>query len=219
MNNTLSIGFWRSLTCQNSHVDISSLGRLYWLISMYCCHKIFHFLSVSDGPTSILSDIAINLRFICLWHIFEKPKILARDVFERSQRRDGKDIFFEICSRRLKDVTQKTSFLRCFWDVLKTSQKRHLFWDFSKRSLRCLSQWKSDWDLSETSHSDLVTTTVKWSFCWYSFQFSPEAALTWPLYVHITLPTDTGAEYRAFFNFCNVKNMLKLLAFKWLLNE
>ena len=53
----------------------------------------------------------------------------------------------------VKDVTQKTSFLKCFWDVLKTSQKRHLFWDVSERSLRYLSQWRSDWDLSETSHA------------------------------------------------------------------
>ena len=136
MNNTLSIGFWRSLTCQNSHVDISSLGRLYWLITMYCCHKIFHFLSVSDGPTSILSDIAINLRFICLWHIFEKPKILARNVFERSQRRDGKDIFFEICSRRLKDVIQKTSFLRCFWEVSEMSLSMEI-WLRSLRDISC----------------------------------------------------------------------------------
>ena len=32
-------------------------------------------------------------------------KNLARDVFETSQRHHGKDIFFEICSRRFKDVT------------------------------------------------------------------------------------------------------------------
>ena len=75
-----------------------------------------------------------------------------------SQRRHGKDIFFEICSTRLKDVTQKTSFLRCIWDVLKTSQKRHLFWDVSETSLRYLSQWRSDWDLSETSHAGWVIT-------------------------------------------------------------
>ena len=65
-----------------------------------------------------------------LWGIFEKPEILARDVFKTPQRRNGKDIFFEICPmtsyrrhtkdiffvmylRRLKDVTKKTSFLRC----------------------------------------------------------------------------------------------------------
>ena len=128
-----------------------------WLISMHCSHKTFYFLSVSDGPTSILSDIVMTLRksheIIFVWRIFEKPKILARDVFETSQRRHGKCIFFKICSRRLKDVTQKTSFLRCFWDVLKTSQKKHLFWNVSERPLRYLSQWRSDRDLSETSHA------------------------------------------------------------------
>ena len=39
-----------------------------------------------------------------LWGIFETSQILVRDVFETSQRRHKKDIFFEICSRRLKDV-------------------------------------------------------------------------------------------------------------------
>ena len=33
--------------------------------------------------------------------------ILDYAVFETSERRHGKDIFFEICSRRLKDVTKK----------------------------------------------------------------------------------------------------------------
>ena len=55
--------------------------------------------------------------------------------------------------RRLKDVTKNTYFLRCISDVLKTSQKRYLFWDVSERSLRYLSQWRSDTDLSETSHA------------------------------------------------------------------
>ena len=84
-----------------------------------------------------------------MWRIFGKPKILARDVFETSQRRHEKDIFFEryvrdvlktsykrrllkMILRRLKDVTKKIYFLRCIWDVLKTSQKRHLlrcFWE------------------------------------------------------------------------------------------
>ena len=79
--------------------------------------------------------------------------LLLRDVFETSQRSHGKYIFFEICSRCLKDVTEKTYFLRCIWDVLKMSQKSHLLWDVSKSSPRCLSQWRSDWDLSETSHA------------------------------------------------------------------
>ena len=73
-----------------------------------------------------------------LWGVFEKSLILARDVFEMSLRCHGIDILFEICSRHLflmflrrhKDVTKKTSFLRCLWDVLKTSQKSHPFWLF-----------------------------------------------------------------------------------------
>ena len=63
--------------------------------------------------------------------------------------------------RRLKVVTKKTSFLRCIWGVLKTSQKSRLFWNVSERSLRCLSQWRSDWDLSETSHAGWVTFSWK----------------------------------------------------------
>ena len=99
---------------------------------MHCSQKTFHFLSVSNGPTSILSDIVITLwksHEIIFVGYFWKPKILARDVFETSQRRREKDIFFEICLRRLKDVTQKTFFLSCIWDVLKTLQISHLFWD------------------------------------------------------------------------------------------
>ena len=122
---------------------------------MQCSNKTFHFLSVSDGPTSILSDIVITLRKsheVNFVTYFLKTKNACERCFWDAQSRLGKDIFFEICPRRLKDVTQKTSFLRCFWDVLKTSQKRHLFWDVSEMSLRYLSQWRSDWHLSETSH-------------------------------------------------------------------
>ena len=63
--------------------------------------------------------------------------------------------------RRLIDVTKKTSFLRYIWDVLKKSQKTRLFGDVSERSLRCLSQWRSDWDLSETFHAgwDVIEIT------------------------------------------------------------
>ena len=108
-----------------------------------------------------------------LWCIFEKPQILARDVFETSQKRRlfwdmletsykrlTKEIFFEMFLRSLIDVAKKTSFLRCIWEVLKASQERHLFWDVSKRSLRCLSQCRSDKDLSETSHADWVKAKI-----------------------------------------------------------
>ena len=48
-----------------------------------------------------------------------------------------------------------------------------------------------------------------------SFQFSPEAEFTSHLYVYVTFATDTEAELP----YCSVKNMLKVLAFRWLLNE
>ena len=94
----------------------------------------------------------------CFWDVPEmsQKRHLFRDMFETSLRRHAKDVFFEMILRRLIDVTKKTSFLRCIWDVLKTSQNSRLFWGVSKRSLRCLSQWRSDWDLSETSHAGWV---------------------------------------------------------------
>ena len=115
-------------------------SRQTWLLSMLCSQKMFHFLSVSDGPVSILPNMPITLR-----------KRFFRMVFSKSHK-----YLREILYRRHRDVMEKTSFLRCIWDVLKTSQKRSIFWDVSRRSLRCqrcLSQWRSDWDLSETSNS------------------------------------------------------------------
>ena len=61
VNNTLANGLWRSLTCQNSHADITPLILTTDLINIYAL-LAFHFLSVSHGPTSILSDILITLR-------------------------------------------------------------------------------------------------------------------------------------------------------------
>ena len=80
---------------------------------MHCSQKTLHFLSVSNGPKSILSDIVITLRKsheIFLWGISEKLQILTRDVFETSQRRHGKNIFLQVCPKRLKDVTENTYF-------------------------------------------------------------------------------------------------------------
>ena len=115
VNSTLTIGFWRYLTCQISHVDMSPPGRLDWLIPMQCSHKTFHFLSVSDGATSILSDILISLR--------KSHEIIFVTYLENQK------YLREMFLRRLRDVTEKTSFLRYARDVLKTSHKRHLFWD------------------------------------------------------------------------------------------
>ena len=58
----------------------------------------------------------------------------SRYIFETYQRRHRINIFFEICFRRPRDVTWKTPLLRCLWDVLKRSQKRHLFCDVLETS-------------------------------------------------------------------------------------
>ena len=129
-------------------------------------HKTIHFLSVSDGPISTLSDIVIILRksheTIFVTYFRKTKNICERCFWDVSEVSRKIHIFFEISLRRLKDVTQKTSFLRCFWGVLKTSQKRHHFWDVSERSLRYLSQWRPDWDLLETSHAGWVCFVINY---------------------------------------------------------
>ena len=134
------------------------------------CSCIVHFLSVFNRPTSTLSDISkilwMSHKTIFVGYIWTVANTFKRyfwDASEKSQNRylfwecsrhlTEKNIFFEIHLRRVKDVTKKISFLRCIWDVLKTSQKRYLLWDVSERSLRCLSQWRSDWAPSKKSHA------------------------------------------------------------------
>ena len=142
------------------------------LISIHCSQKTFHFLSVSNAPTYILSNIVITLRKsheITFVGYFRKIKNTCGRCFGDVSETSQKIHLFWDMLRRLQDVTQMTSFLRyswdvlmtsqkdiflrCVWDVLKMSPKSHLFWDVSKKSLRCLSQWRSDWDLSNTSHA------------------------------------------------------------------
>ena len=108
-----------------------------WLISIHCSQKTFHFLSVSNAPTYILSNIVITLRksheitFVgyfrktrnacerCFGDVSEtSQKIhLFWDMLEASSRRHTNDIIFEVFLRRLNDITKKTS----FWDVFETS--------------------------------------------------------------------------------------------------
>ena len=137
------------------------------------------------GQTWLIDIYALlpqNVSFLeCFWrsHIYfirycNKPTEIKRnhfcDIFLENQK-----YLREMFLRRLRDVTEKTSFLRyardvlktshkihLFWDVLKTSQKTHLLWDVSERSLRYLSQWRSDWNLSETStHAGWVCLDVE----------------------------------------------------------
>ena len=63
VDNTPTIGFRRSLNFQNSHADISPLILMTGLIDIYALlPENDSFLSVSKGPTSMLSDIVITLR-------------------------------------------------------------------------------------------------------------------------------------------------------------
>ena len=83
---------------------------------MHCSQKTIHFVSVSNGPRSILLDIMITLRKSYLRIFLINHKYLQ-----------------EMFLRRLRQVTEKTSFLRYARDVLKMSHKRHLFEMFLRR--------------------------------------------------------------------------------------
>ena len=111
-----------------------------WLISMHCSKKMFHFLSASNGPILILSDIVITLG--------KSHKIIFVGYFWKITNT------CERCFWAVSETSRKRqSFLSFIWDVLKTSQKSLPFWDVSKRSQICLCQWRTDWDLWETSHA------------------------------------------------------------------
>ena len=151
INNTPATEIWQLLTFQNcqmmcrpyyrdkQHANISLLILMTdWLMVMHCSQKTtFYFLSVFYSPISNLSTQNHLCSIFLSSHIYFQEILLRRiseftyrnlfwDICETSWRRQMKNIFFEIYLGRLKDVTKKTSFLRCIWDVLKTSQKRHL---------------------------------------------------------------------------------------------
>ena len=114
-----------------------------------------------NNPTGITQ----NHFLVYFWKTKNTCKRCFWDASEMSRKRH---VFWDML-KSLKEVAQRRSFLWCFGDVLKTSQKRHflrcilgvlktsekchLFWDVSKRSLRCLPQWRSDCNLSETPHA------------------------------------------------------------------
>ena len=101
------------------HTNINPLIIMKtWLIAMQCFQKMFHFLSVFNGLSSTLSDISITLRkplktiFVgYFWKVTNTSTRYFWEVSETSQNRH----LFEICLRRLKDVTKRTSFLRYIW--------------------------------------------------------------------------------------------------------
>ena len=111
-----------------------------WLIAMHCSQKTFHFLSVSNDPTSILSNILVTLRkshetiFVGnFWNITNTCERYFWDVSEMSRKTFLKYV------RDILKTSHKTSFLRCFWDVIEASQKIHFFKDVFEMSflLRC----------------------------------------------------------------------------------
>ena len=96
-----------------------------WLIAMHCSPKTFHFLSVSNGPTSFFIRYCLNSAEI------------TRNQFC--------GIFLKNCKYLRK------MFLRCFWKVLNTSQKSHLlrcFWEVSEMSLSMEIWLRSPRDIS-----------------------------------------------------------------------
>ena len=69
-----------------------------------------------------------------------------------------------------------------------------------------------------------VTVIIEWCVCWYcdnegSFEISLKAEFTSPLYVTSLLQKTLKQNHCTSHNCCSVKTMLKLLAFKLLLNQ
>ena len=151
-----------------------------WLRAMHYSQKMFHFLSVSNGPTSISSDVSITLRKsqenIFVGYFRKITYTCERYFWDASET--SQNSHFEICSRRLKDLTWKTTFWRCFRDILKMPQKRHLFEDVFEMSyrlhknlslLRCFEE-VSEMSLSmETWLRSLKDIYAGWVSSWIMF--------------------------------------------------
>ena len=116
---------------------------------MHCSHQTFHFLSVSNGPTPILSDVEILLRkshkiiFVgYFWKItntcercFEDVSETSRerhlfwDMLEMSSRHHTKDIIFEKFLRRYIDITKRHLFWVMYLRPLKDVKKKLIFFE------------------------------------------------------------------------------------------
>ena len=154
-------------------LDLPKLSRRYqptgqtWLTDWYLC----------TAPTTLF----ISWVFLSVPHLFYQIRNHFCDIFLKNQKN-----LQEMFTRRLRDVTERTSFLRYPPRVLKTSHKRHFFWELlrrlkdvtkktsllrcSERSLRYLSQWRSYWDISETSHAGWVFPLIP-VICYLKIKF------------------------------------------------
>ena len=112
-----------------------------------------HLLLIFDNPwiaktltgqtwlVDIYAMLPHNVSFLgCFWrsHVYfirycNKPTEITRNHFCDGFLENQKYLR-EMFLRRLRDVTEKTSFLRYVRDVLKTSHKRHLFWNVFETS-------------------------------------------------------------------------------------
>ena len=126
VNNTPAPEIWRLLTCQNCQM----------ICKPYCWDKQHTNMSPHDrlinGYGLLLeNDVSFFWVFLTPTHWFYQhetifawyfwivtnTKIYFWDISETSENKH----LFEICLRRLKDVTWKTSFMGCIWDVIKRS--------------------------------------------------------------------------------------------------
>ena len=83
-------------------------------------HSSFHFLNFSNGLFYQIFQLPYGNHTKPFCRVFLKNHRYTREMFLRC----------------LRDVTEKTSFSRHVWDVLKASYKRRLFWDVSETSYR-----------------------------------------------------------------------------------
>ena len=89
-----------------------------------------YFIRYCNNPTEITRS-----HYFC--DVFLKNKTYLPEMFLASFLRCfGKGIFFEMFLRRLKDVTKKTSLLRCFWEVSEISLSMEI-WLRSLRDISC----------------------------------------------------------------------------------
>ena len=138
VNNTPAPQIWRFVTCQNCQM----------ICKPYCWDKQHANMSPHDrlnNDYALLPENSISFLWVFLtpthrfyqhetifvWYCWIVTNTFKEYIFQTYQRRQRIN-FFEICLRRLKDVTWKTSFFSCI--CLKMSQKKHLFRDVFETS-------------------------------------------------------------------------------------
>ena len=116
----------------------------YWVLKILDLPK----LSRRYQPTGqtwlidIYTLLPQNVSFLeCFWRSrvyfirhCNKPQEITPQNYFCDMFLENQKYLWEVFLRRLRDVTEKTSFLRYARDVLNTSHKRHYFWDVFETS-------------------------------------------------------------------------------------